>query len=165
MAFFKLNKFHWHLIDDQGWRVELKKFPKLTEVGANSVKIDENEFRYPGRQFYLQEEIKDIIDYAAQLFIEVIPEFEGPAHIQSLLASYPELGSPMQDSFPMINCVEPSTGVLNLQQKTLKTILEMLDEFTSLFPSKYVHIGGDEVDSNFWITDSLEPYKHIPGIN
>eukprot|EP00825_Cyclidium_porcatum_P000281 TRINITY_DN10035_c0_g1_i1.p1 TRINITY_DN10035_c0_g1~~TRINITY_DN10035_c0_g1_i1.p1 ORF type:complete len:483 (+),score=71.46 TRINITY_DN10035_c0_g1_i1:199-1647(+) len=163
MAYFKLNKFHWHLIDDQAWRIEIKKYPKLIEIGSKSVKLQE-EFFYPGKQYYTQDEMKEIVLYAQSLFIEIIPEFEGPGHIQSLIASYPNLGSPYKNQFPMIHSLQASTGILNIEESTFSVLFDILTEMLALFPSKYVHIGGDEVPSSFWANPETQKIAEKLGL-
>lgn len=149
MAAYKLNRFHWHLTEDQGWRIEIKKYPKLTEVGAwrDSTMIGKNwnEFdhtRYGG--FYTQEEIKDVVAYAADLGITVIPEIDLPGHMVAALTSYPELGC---TGGPYT--VRPVWGIADEvlcpgKETTFKFIEDVLDEVMELFPSEYIHIGGDE---------------------
>ena len=155
MAAYKLNRFHWHLTEDQGWRIEIKKYPKLTEVGAwrDSTMIGKNwnEFdhtRYGG--FYTQEEIKDVVAYAADLGITVIPEIDLPGHMVAALTSYPELGC---TGGPYT--VRPVWGIADEvlcpgKEITFKFIEDVLDEVMGLFQSEYIHIGGDESPRNRW---------------
>ena len=155
MAAYKLNRFHWHLTEDQGWRIEIKKYPKLTEVGAwrDSTMVGKNwnEFdhtRYGG--FYTQEEIKDVVAYAADLGITVIPEIDLPGHMVAALTSYPELGC---TGGPYT--VRPVWGIADEvlcpgKETTFKFIEDVLDEVMELFPSEYIHIGGDESPRNRW---------------
>ena len=145
MAMHKLNVFHWHLIDDCGWRIEIKKYPKLTEVGAKR-----GSGRYYHEGFYTQEDIKEIVKYAADRNIEVVPEIEIPAHTQSALAAYPHLGCfnkklvvPDRHSIsPEIYCAGKET--------TYKFLEDVMDEVVALFPAKFVHIGGDEAKYHRW---------------
>ena len=155
MAAYKLNRFHWHLTEDQGWRIEIKKYPKLTEVGAwrDSTMVGKNwnEFdhtRYGG--FYTQEEIKDVVAYAADLGITVIPEIDLPGHMVAALTSYPELGC---TGGPYT--VRPVWGIADEvlcpgKETTFKFIEDVLDEVMELFPSEYIHIGGDECPKKAW---------------
>lgn len=155
MEVHKLNTLHWHLTDDQGWRIEIKKYPKLTEVGAwrDSTMIGKNwnEFdhtRYGG--FYTQEEIKDVVAYAADLGITVIPEIDLPGHMVAALTSYPELGC---TGGPYT--VRPVWGIADEvlcpgKETTFKFIEDVLDEVMELFPSEYIHIGGDECPKKSW---------------
>lgn len=145
MAMHKLNVFHWHLIDDCGWRIEIKKYPKLTEIGA---KRGEGRFFHEG--YYTQEDIKEIVQYAAERNIEVVPEIEIPAHTQAALAAYPylgcfntKLGVPDRHSIsPEIYCAGKET--------TYDFLEDVLDEVAELFPAKFVHIGGDEARYARW---------------
>ena len=160
-AVHKLNVFHWHLTEDQGWRFESKKYPRLTEVGAwrdgtlvgHATKefSPDNVFdgiRYGG--FYTQEEMKDVVAYAAERFITVIPEIEMPGHATAALAAYPELGctgGPYKvigewGVFPDIFCVG--------KPGTLQFLKDVLDEVCEVFPSEYIHIGGDEAPRDRW---------------
>jgi len=138
MASVKLNVFHWHLTDDQGFRVESKVFPRLQEIGADGL-------------FYTQEQIKDIVSYASNLGIRVIPEFDIPGHASAILAAYPELGS--KDGYDYT--VERFSGVfdptLNPAKEVTYLFLETLfREITPLFPDEYFHIGGDENQGKHW---------------
>lgn len=156
MAMHKLNTFHWHLTEDQGWRFESKKYPKLTEIAAwrSGTMIGrewgtDDGVRHGG--FYTQEEMKDIVAYAAERFITVIPEIEMPGHATAALAAYPELGctgGPYEvikewGVFPDIFCVG--------KDNTIKFLEDILDEVCEIFPSEYIHIGGDEAPRTRWI--------------
>jgi len=172
MAAYKLNNFHWHLTDDQGWRIEIKKYPKLTSVGAsrNGTIVG----NYPGtggtdnkihQGFYTQEEIKEVVAYAAKRYINVVPEIEMPGHSSAAIAAYPELSCfPERDTF--INEKAPWSGSRKGKQvqqtwgvfddvfvpndNTFKFLENVLDEVIALFPSKYIHIGGDECPKEYW---------------
>ena len=155
MAVYKLNRFHWHLTEDQGWRIEIKRYPKLTEIGAwrDSTMIGKNwnEFdhtRYGG--FYTQDEIKDVVAYAADLGITVIPEIDLPGHMVAALTSYPELGC---TGGPYT--VRPTWGIADEvlcpgKETTFDFIEGVLTEVMELFPSEYIHIGGDECPKTAW---------------
>jgi hexosaminidase len=159
MAMHKLNTFHWHLADDPGWRVQIKKYPKLTEVGAWRTNIDyrlnpnastayDAQGRYGG--FYTREDIRDIVNYAKALHITVVPEIEMPGHSIAALASYPEYscfgGSYATDVRP-----GDSSGVYCAGNDETFTFLEnMLSEIFEMFPGQYIHIGGDEVSKRHW---------------
>lgn len=172
IAMYKLNTFHWHLTDDQGWRIEIKKYPKLTSVGAkrNGTIIG----NYPGTGgtdytphdgFYTQEEVKQVIAYAASKFINVVPEIEMPGHASAAIAAYPEL-SAFPDRDTWIGEKAPWTGdrkgkhvqqtwgvfddVFVPTDNTFKFLENVLDEVIALFPSKYIHIGGDECPKEYW---------------
>ena len=134
-AQYKINRFHWHLTDDQGWRIEIKKYPKLT---ATDVAVSGGDASFVG--FYTQEQIKDIVAYAQARFITVVPEIEMPGHSGAALAAYPELGCAPFDQ-AVAFCPKPETF----------TFLEnVLSEVITLFPGPYVHIGSDEVDKEAW---------------
>jgi hexosaminidase len=155
LAMYKMNTFHWHLTDDQGWRIEIKKYPKLTEVGAwrNGSMIGHytdqtfDDIRYGG--FYTQEEIKEIVAYAKERHITIVPEIEMPGHALAALASYPEFsctGGPFE--------VGKSWGVFDdvfcPKDETFTFLENILAEVITLFPSEYIHIGGDECPKVRW---------------
>ncbi len=159
MAMYKLNTFHWHLTDDQGWRIEIKKYPLLTSVGAwrNATLIghySEEPDRYDSTRyggFYTQEEIKEVVRYADSLHITVVPEIEMPGHTRALLAAYPELGIDRNRKVD----VACTWGVFNeviypASETTLGMMRGILDEVCELFPGKYIHIGGDECPKDEW---------------
>ncbi|WBY09179.1 family 20 glycosylhydrolase [Sphingomonas sp. 7/4-4] len=152
MAVNKLNTLHWHLVDDQGWRVEIKKYPKLTEISG---------WRHPATAsgapqlprvggFYSQDEIRSIVAYAAQRNITIVPEIEMPGHALAAIRAYPELGTGV--------AIPPGTesdwGVFpwlyNVDDKTFEFLENVLDEVITLFPSKYIHVGGDEAVKDQW---------------
>ncbi|MFA6832747.1 MAG: family 20 glycosylhydrolase [Bacteroidaceae bacterium] len=146
MAILKLNTFHWHLTEDQGWRIEIKAFPKLTELGSKRTEGDGS--TYGG--FYTQEEVKDIVKYAADRMIEVIPEIELPGHALGALTAYPEYsctGGPFK--VRSIWGVEPDVYCAG-KESTFDFISKIIDEVVPLFPSKYFHIGGDECPKVRW---------------
>ncbi len=157
LALHKLNTFHWHLTDDQGWRIEIKKYPLLTEVG--SVRREtlvghrktSNEYDgIPHGGFYTQEEIRDIVKYAADRQITVIPEIEMPGHATAALASYPELGC-VGEGYEVCT----TWGVMNEifcagNDRTIDFLKDVFDEVCELFPSEYIHIGGDEAPTTRW---------------
>ena len=179
LALHKFNTFHWHLTDDQGWRIEIKKYPQLTSKGSwrNGTIIG----RYPGTGndnlqyggYYTQEDIKDIVKYASQRFITIIPEIEMPGHASAAIASYPQLSCFPQEStinyFPK-QCtwsgdttgkqVQQTWGVFDDvfcagKENTFKVLQDVLDEVLALFPSRYIHIGGDECPKENWKRCSL----------
>ncbi|VAX27481.1 beta-glycosyl hydrolase, partial [hydrothermal vent metagenome] len=159
LAMHKMNEFHWHLVDDQGWRIEIKKYPKLTEIGARRVDLPWNDWQskdtvgkpiYSG--YYTQEDIKEIVAYAQKRSITILPEIEMPGHTLASLAAYPELsctGGPF---------TVPSGGVdiwtnhtyCPGNEKTFEFLEDVLTEIMELFPSKYIHIGGDETTRLRW---------------
>jgi hexosaminidase len=155
MALYKLNTFHWHLVDDQGWRIQIKKYPKLTEVGAwrdgvgfglasNTTTAYDAHGRYGG--FYTQHDIREIVAYAAARHITIVPEIEMPGHSSAALKAYPQFAcANAQIAMP------EKGGVYCAGNKATFAFLEnILSEVTKLFPGKYVHIGGDEVDKTNW---------------
>jgi len=146
LSYYKINTFHWHLTDDQGWRIEIKKYPGLTKVGA--WRKESQDSVYGG--FYTQEQIKEVIEYAGQRNITVIPEIEMPGHCLAALAAYPEL-SCRKIKFEVANY----WGVMNDvycagNEKTYQFLEDVLTEVMALFPSKYIHIGGDEAPKYRW---------------
>ncbi len=156
LAAHKFNNFHWHLTDDQGWRIEIKKYPKLTEVGSCRDQTLVGRFGsniYDGKKYcgyYTQKEIKEIVQYAADRHINVIPEIEMPGHAMAALASYPELGcsgGPYK-VFETWGVTEPifCAG----KENTFSFLQSVLDEVLTLFPSEYIHIGGDEAPKLRW---------------
>jgi len=162
LAMHKMNVLHLHLVDDQGWRIEIKKYPKLTEVGA--WRVDQENVSWNARLttnpnekgtyggFLTQEELKEIVKYAAAKNIEVIPEIEMPAHVSSAIASYPELSCFDQRIGVPSGGVWPLTDIYCAGKETTFEFLEnVLDEVMAIFPSKYIHIGGDEATKTNWI--------------
>lgn len=178
LAYHKINTFHWHLTEDQGWRIEIKKYPELTRIGAwrNGTIVG----RYPGQSntnqyyggFYTQEEIKEIVNYAAARYIEVIPEIEMPGHSSAAIAAYPQLScfpklpTPVPDS-PLsekskeemkngrVKIVQETWGVFDDvlcagNDSTFLFLQDVIDEVIALFPSSYFHIGGDECPKAHW---------------
>lgn len=161
LAMHKLNVFHWHLVDDQGWRIEIKKYPRLTGIGAWRVDREgldwsSREPQQPGEKatyggFYTQEEIKEIIAYAAARYITVVPEIEMPAHVGSALAAYPEYSCTGGPFTVPTGGVWPITDIYCAgKDETFAFLEDVLSEVIELFPSQYVHIGGDEADKTEW---------------
>ncbi|MCC4614577.1 family 20 glycosylhydrolase [Xanthomonas campestris pv. asclepiadis] len=152
MAAHKLNVLHWHLTDDQGWRIEIKRYPKLTEVGAWRVPPGAGRHGTPERYggFYTQQQISEIVAYAARLHITVLPELDMPGHAQAAVAAYPEeVGVPGQRTQVGVNWgVNPY--LFNTSERSLRFITNVLDEVLTLFPSAYIHIGGDEAVKDQW---------------
>ena len=146
LSYYKINTFHWHLTDDQGWRIEIKKYPKLTTMGAWRTEADGS--RHGG--FYTQEEVKEVVRYAADRYISVIPEIEMPGHAVAALAAYPELSCTKQQfKVPFYFGVHKEVFCAG-QDKTYAFLQDVLNEVMPLFPSKYLHIGGDEVPKDRW---------------
>lgn len=161
MALFKLNTLHLHLVDDQGWRIEIKKYPKLTEIGG--FRVDQEDKHWDARSentpdekatyggFYTQEDIKEIVAYAQDRGITVVPEIEMPAHVMSALAAYPEyscfdekIAVPSGGVWPITDIYCPG------KEKTFEFLEDVLTEVMELFPSKYIHVGGDEATHTNW---------------
>jgi hexosaminidase len=155
MALHKLNTFHWHLTEDQGWRIEIIKYPKLTEIGSQRAGTSKTTWGrhhdgVPHQGFYTQEEIREIVTFAAQRNISIVPEIEMPGHSLAALASYPDLscrGGPFEVAthfgiYPDIYC--------GGKEKVYTFLQDVLDEILNLFPSPYIHIGGDEVPKKRW---------------
>ena len=146
LSLFKINRMHWHLTDDQGWRIEIKKYPKLTEVGAKRIEGEGTE--YGG--FYTQEEIKEVVKYAADRFVTVIPELELPGHEMAAIAGYPELSCKGEQSTPRIISGVEDIVMCAGKEETFKFLEDVIDEIAPLFPSEYFHIGGDECPKISW---------------
>ena len=151
-AYLKMNVFHWHLSDDQGFRIESKKFPLLNEIGShrkNSLfgRTNENE---PHGGFFTHEEIKDIVSYCKERHIEVIPEIDLPGHTIAIIASYPELSCKKEKIDVCMKQGIFSDILCAGDEKVYEFIFELLDEIIPLFPSDYFHIGGDEVPKKNW---------------
>ncbi|MFY7845387.1 beta-N-acetylhexosaminidase [Chryseobacterium gambrini] len=156
LAMYKLNTFHWHLTDDQGWRIEIKKYPKLTQIGSKRKEsmigayVDNTFDGKPyGPYFYTQDQIKEVVKYAQERHITVVPEIEMPGHALAALSAYPDLAC-TKGPF------EPATkwGVFDdvfcPKEETFKFLENVLDEVIVLFPSQYIHIGGDECPKTRW---------------
>jgi hexosaminidase len=159
MAMHKLNVFHWHLTDDHGWRIEIKKYPKLTEIGAwrpevgfgfatNSTTAYGPDGRYGG--FYTQGDIRDVVKYAAARHITIVPEIEMPGHSTAALAAYPQYsctGGPFEPA----TTAGVFTGIYDpAKEETFQFLSDVIAEVAPLFPGKYIHIGGDEVPKETW---------------
>ena len=155
LALHHINTFHFHLTDDQGWRVEIKRFPRLTEVGAwrQRTVVGRNMGIYEWKRyggFFTQEQLRDIVGYARERFVTIIPEIDMPGHMEAALAAYPELGctgGPYE--------VEPNWGVFDDilcagREETFRFVEGVLDEIMEIFPSEYIHIGGDEAPRTRW---------------
>jgi hexosaminidase len=151
MAWHKLNTFHWHLTDDQGWRIEIRKYPRLTSVGGCRVPATATSTRPPEYcGFYTQAQIRDIVAYAAERHIQVIPEIEMPGHAQAAIAAYPELGSLGGTPPPVSAKWGVHAYLFNIEPATISFLHDVLSEVMELFPSPYVHIGGDEAVKDQW---------------
>ena len=155
LALHNMNRMHWHFTEDQGWRIEIKKYPKLTEIGSkrSETVIGKNSGKYDGvphEGFYTQEEAKEIVKYAAERFITVIPEIDIPGHMQAALASYPELGC-TGGPYEVWKMWGVSEDVLCIgNDQSLKFLEDVFAELIEIFPSEYIHIGGDECPKVRW---------------
>ena len=159
MAFYKLNTFHFHLTDDQGWRIEIKKYPRLTEIGSyrKQTLVGRYDYYYPRRfdgkeqrGYYTQEDIKEIIRYASDRFITVVPEIEMPGHASAALAAYPELSCGLGKTYVVRDYFDVFDEVFCPKENTFKFLEDVLTEVIDLFPSHYIHIGGDECPKKAW---------------
>ena len=157
LALHNINRFHWHISDDQGWRIEIKSRPELTEIGSKRTEtvIGHNTGKYDGQPyggFYTQEEAKEIVAYAADRHITVIPEIDMPGHMQAALTAYPELGC-TGGPYEVCKIWGISDDVLCAgNDETLKFIDDVLGEIIEIFPSEYIHVGGDECPKVRWKT-------------
>ncbi|MBK6398219.1 MAG: family 20 glycosylhydrolase [Bacteroidetes bacterium] len=162
LAMYKMNVFHWHLTDDQGWRIEIKKYPKLTEIGGyrNGTLIGHysetperyDTIRYGG--FYTQDEIKDVIEYAGTRHIQIVPEIEMPGHALAALAAYPMLAC-TPGPFEVGKSWGVFKDVFCPSELTFNFLQDVLTEVSELFPGKYIHIGGDECPKDRWKESSF----------
>ena len=157
LALHNMNTFHWHLTDDQGWRIEIKKYPELTKIGSQRKQtvIGHNTGEYDGKPyggFYTQDEIRDVIAYAQQRFITIIPEIDLPGHQQAALATYPELGCTggPYDVWQQWGISDDVICAGN--PKSMQFLEDVLSEVIDLFPSEYIHVGGDECPKVRWKT-------------
>ena len=157
MAAYKLNRFHWHLTEDQGWRIEIKKYPRLTEVGAwrNSKVLGWGEVRPDGQRYggvYTQKDAREIVRYAQERFIEIVPEVDIPGHSQAAVAAYPEfLSCDPQNKHEVWLWQGVSPDVINVSHpQAVQFAKDVIDELTAIFPFRYIHLGGDECPTNKW---------------
>ena len=157
LAMLKMNTFHWHLTEDQGWRIEIKKYPKLQEIAAfrNETLVghySDQPHKFDGKTyggFYTQEEVKDVVAYAKSRFVTVIPEIELPGHAQAAIAAYPELGC-TGEQVEVVTKWGVYEEIYCPKEETFTFLENVLDEVLALFPSKYIHIGGDEAPKTRW---------------
>jgi hexosaminidase len=156
MARYKLNTFHWHLTEDQGWRIEIKKYPRLTSVGGcrKETMVAKNFTPYVGDGiphcgFFTQDEIRDVVQYAAERYVTVVPEIEMPGHSKAALAAYPELGC-TRGPFEVLTIWGVDEDIFCPSEATFTFLEDVLSEVIDLFPGRYIHIGGDEVPKARW---------------
>ncbi|QBB69749.1 carbohydrate-binding protein [Pseudolysobacter antarcticus] len=173
MAVHKLNVFHWHLTDDQGWRIEIKKYPRLTDIGAWRVPagsaatadIDPNT-KKPRREggFYTQNDVREIVSYAAERFITIVPEIEMPGHAQAAIAAYPQFGS-RGDNPTVSSDWGVHTYLYNVNEDTFAFLEDVLSEVMALFPGRYIHVGGDEAAKDQWQASAqVQQRMHTLGV-
>ncbi len=159
MAAYKLNTFHWHLTDDQGWRIEIKKYPKLTTVGSRRAESvignfkDRTPLQYDGvpvTGFYTQDQIREVIKYASDRYITIVPEIEMPGHALAALTAYPELSCDPSQTYQVSGKWGVFNNIFCPTERTFGFLQDVLTEVIDLFPSKYIHIGGDEAPKDIW---------------
>ncbi|MFK7950482.1 MAG: family 20 glycosylhydrolase [Saprospiraceae bacterium] len=158
LAYHKINHFHWHLTEDQGWRIEIKQYPKLTEVSSKRKQTlvghyNDQPHQFDGKEyggFYTQEEIKEVVAYAAKNYITVVPEIEMPGHAQAVFAAYPELSCEPNRQFEVMQIWGISDNVYCPTEATFEFLENVIDEVVELFPGQYIHIGGDECPKTKW---------------
>ncbi len=159
MAQYKLNTFHWHLTDDQGWRIEIKKYPKLTEIGSQREQTMVGNYHdsYPQQfdntpygGYYTQDQVRDVIKYAADRYINIVPEIEMPGHSVAAIAAYPELGCYANKQVKVQGTWGGFDDIYCPTDYTFNFMEDVLTEVMNLFPSKFIHIGGDEVSKTAW---------------
>ncbi len=157
MALHKMNSLQLHLTDDQGWRVEIRKYPQLTDVGAWRKETLAGHYgdkprRYDGTRhggFYTQDDIREIVEYARQRFVTIVPEIEMPGHAQAAIAAYPELGNSGKP-LPVFTLWGVNPNIFNANEATILFMQDVLTEVLDLFPSAFIHIGGDEAPKGQW---------------
>lgn len=163
LSMLKMNVFHWHLVDDGGWRIEIKKYPRLTSVGGFRIAFEPWDQRklqfaelgsdsklYGG--FYTQDQIRDIVKYAQDRFVTIVPEIEMPGHTMPSISAYPNLACSNADAkafFAEAGCLSPNVYCAG-KESTFEFLENVLTEVMDLFPSPFIHIGGDEVDKSLW---------------
>ncbi|TWR31260.1 family 20 glycosylhydrolase [Mucilaginibacter pallidiroseus] len=159
IAAYKLNNFHWHLTDDQGWRIEIKKYPRLTSVGSTRAQTvignyrDRQPHHYDGvpvSGYYTQDQIREVVKYAADRYVNVVPEIEMPGHALAALTAYPELSCDPSLKYEVAQKWGVFNNIFCPSEKTFGFLQDVLTEVFELFPSKYIHIGGDEAPKDIW---------------
>jgi hexosaminidase len=155
-----MNSFHWHLTEDQGWRIEIRKYPRLTEVGAwrketvvGRPNRDTTKNTYDGKRhggFYTQDDVREVVAYAAERFVNVVPEIEMPGHAQAAIAAYPWLGNYPNRQLEVWTRWGVNENILNAEPRTIAFMQDVLAEVLGLFPSRFIHVGGDEAVKTQW---------------
>ena len=163
IALQKMNTFHWHLTEDQGWRIEIRKYPRLTQVGAwrtqtvvgrQDSRTDSTTWQFDGQRhggFYSQDDVREVVAYARDRFVNVVPEIEMPGHALAAIAAYPELGVTGQPA-DVGTRWGVYANILNAEPSTVSFMQDVLTEVMELFPSRFIHVGGDEADKALWKT-------------
>jgi hexosaminidase len=164
VALHKFNRLHWHLTDDQGWRIDIRQFPRLTQVGAwrrqtivGRPDRDSTKWTFDGQPhggFYTQDDIKEIVAYAQARFVTLVPEIEMPGHSQAAIASYPELGN-TGDTVPVWTAWGVDENIVNPSDATIRFEQQVLTEVMALFPGRWIHVGGDEAPKAQWKASPL----------
>jgi hexosaminidase len=157
LALHKMNSLQLHLTDDQGWRIEIRKYPRLTEVGSLRKETlvghhNDKPMKFDGKPhggFYTQEELREIVAYAEARFINVVPEIEMPGHAQAAITAYPKLGN-VSEPLELRTFWGVSKNIFNVNEETILFLQDVLDEVMEIFPSRYIHVGGDEVPKDQW---------------
>lgn len=160
LARHKMNRFHWHLTEDQGWRIEIRKYPRLTEVGSCRAQtlvgphqMDPAKRVFDGKRhcgFYSQDDIREIVSYAAARFVTIVPEIEMPGHVQAAIAAYPWLGVRPDTTVDVMEVWHTSEFILNPSDSTVAFMQDVLREVMALFPGPFIHVGGDEAVNTQW---------------
>lgn len=160
LALHKMNVFHWHLTEDQGWRIEIKKYPRLAEIGSRR---RESPLGHdltkgggdgiPHEGFYTQEEIREIVAYAAERFVTIVPEIEMPGHARAAIAAYPSLGC-LDEPVEVATTWGIHSHIYNVEESTFEFLQDVLDEVMALFPGEFIHVGGDEAVKTQWETSA-----------
>ena len=160
LALHKLNTFHWHLTEDQGWRLEIRKYPRLAQVGGCRARTligpyttSEATRRYDETRlcgYYTHDDVREVVAYAAERHITVVPEIEMPGHAQAMLAAHPELGVYPDSVIRPMEVWGVSDFILNVEESTITFMQDVLEEVLALFPSPFIHIGGDEAKKTQW---------------
>ncbi len=161
LAHHKMNRFHWHLTEDQGWRIQIRQYPRLTDVGSCRAQTLVGPYvadparrvfdRTPHCGFYTQDDIREVVAYAAARFVTVVPEIEMPGHAQAAIAAYPELGVRRDTVVEPMQVWGVSEFILNADDATVTFMQNVLTEVMALFPGPFIHIGGDEAVKNQWV--------------
>jgi hexosaminidase len=164
LALHKLNRFHWHLTEDQGWRIQVKQYPRLTDVGAwrrqtivGRPDQDSTKWRFDGEPhggFYTQDDVREIVAYAQARFVTIVPEIEMPGHTRAAIAAYPELGN-TGDTLAVWTSWGVSANIVNPGEPTIRFFQNVLTEVMDLFPGRWIHVGGDEADKRQWKASPL----------